>query len=142
MAAEAARKSVGIPVNRRFETLYVYHTAIFWSPNNAPVYQLVLRYADGESATNTIRYGADILDWFATPDKRGRIPGPVGHNSKLAWHGVYSANGKITNLRFSLTALSNPNPASEVTSIDLYSCKTNSAGCILAMTTGKSGLMK
>ena len=45
-------------------------------------------------------------------------------------------------LRFSLTALTNPNPLSEVTSIDLYSCKTNSAGCIMAMTTGRSGLMK
>ena len=103
-----AEEIVGIPVNRRFEMLYIYHTAIFWSPNRVPIYQLVFRYADGESATNTIRYGADILDWFATPDKQGRIPGPTGHNSKLAWHGEYSANGKITNLRFSLTALSNP----------------------------------
>ncbi len=132
----------GIPVNRRFETLYLYHTAIFWSPNNAPIYQLVFRYDNGESVTNTIRYGADILDWYATPDRRGRIPPPASHNSKLAWHGDYLADGKTTHLRFSLTALPNPNPLLTVTSIDLYSCKTNSAGCILAMTTGKSGLMK
>ena len=44
---------LGIPVNRKFETLYVYHTAIFWSPDRAPVYQLVFRYDDGESVTNT-----------------------------------------------------------------------------------------
>lgn len=133
---------LGIPVNRRFETLYVYHTAIFWSPNNAPVYQLVFRYGDGESVTNTIKYGVDILDWYANANSKGRIIGPTGHNSRLAWHGEYSANEKIIPLRFSLTALTNPNPLSEVTSIDLYSCKTNSAGCILAMTAGRSGLMK
>jgi hypothetical protein len=137
-----AEEIVGIPVNRRFETLYVYHTAIFWSPNNAPVYELVFRYGDGESVTNTIRYGADILDWFANADSGGRIIGPGSHNSRLAWHGEYSANGKITPLRFSLTALVNPKPSFEVASIDLYSCKTNSAGCIMAMTTGRSGLLK
>jgi hypothetical protein len=133
---------LGIPVNRKFETLYVYHTAIFWSPNKAPIYQLVFRYDDGESVTNEIRYGVDILDWYANTNSKGTIIGPTGHNSKLAWHVEYSANGKLMRLRFSLTALTNPNPLSEVTSIDLYSCKTNSAGCIMAMTTGQYGLMK
>jgi hypothetical protein len=137
-----AEAIVGIPVNRKFEMLYVYHTAIFWSPNNAPVYELVFRYADGKSVTNTIRYGADILDWFANTNSRGRIIGPGGHNSRLAWQGEYSANGKTIPLRFSLTALPNPRPSFEVASIDLYSCKTNSAGCIMAITTGQSGLLK
>jgi RNA polymerase sigma factor (sigma-70 family) len=141
-SGSGAEQIEGIPVNRRFETLYLYHTAIYWSPNNVPIYQLVFRYDDGESVTNTVRYGAEILDWYATPDNRGRIPPPASHNSKLAWHGDYLAAGKTINLRFSLTALPNPNPFLMVTSIDLYSCKTNSAGCILAMTTGKAGLMK
>jgi hypothetical protein len=137
-----AEEILGIPVNRRFETLYVYHTAIFWSPNNAPVYQVVFRYGDGELVTNTIQYGVDILDFYANTNSKGKIFGPNGRNSRLAWHGEYSANGKIIPLRFSLTALTNPYPLSEVTSIDLYSGKTNSAGCIMAMTTGRSGLLK
>jgi len=137
-----AEEILGIPVNRKFETLYVYHTAIFWSPNNVPIYQLVFRYADDESATNIIRYGADIMDWYANLTKQGQVVTPRGRHSRLAWHGTYAAgDGKTTPLRISLTAMPNPRPAVEVTAIDLYSCKTNSCGCIMAMTTGKAGLM-
>jgi hypothetical protein len=130
-----------IPVHRRFETLYVCHTAIFWSPNNAPVYELVFRYDDDDySVINQIRYGVDVLDWYANKGKT--VFGPTGANSRLAWHGEYSANGKTIPLRFTLTALTNPKPFMEVTSIDLYSSKSNSCGLILAMTTGQSGLMR
>ena len=135
-----AENLLGIPVHRRFETLYVCHGAIFWSPNNATVYELVFRYDDDYSVTNQIRYGVDVLDWYANKGKV--VIGPAGPNSRLAWHGEYSANGKIIPLRFSLTALKNPKPFMEVTSIDLYSCKSNSCGLILAMTTGRSGLMR
>ena len=56
----------GIPVNQKFETLYVYHCTFFNSPKDTPVYDLVFRYENGESATNTILYGVDTLD-FNTP---------------------------------------------------------------------------
>lgn len=135
-----AENLLDIPVHRRFETLYVCHTAIFWSPNNAPVYELVFRYEDDYSVTNTIRYGVDVLDWYA--NKGRTVFGPTGPNSKLAWHGEYFANGKTIPLRFTLTALKNPKPFLEVASIDLYSCRSNSCGLILAMTTGQSGLMR
>ena len=131
---------LGIPVNRKFETLYVYHTAIFWSPNRTPVYELVFRYEDGESVTNLIRYGSDILDWYA--NDKGPIIGPSSHNSRLAWHGRYLADGKMVPLRFSLTALDNPRPSVPVASLDMYSSKNASCGLILAMTTGKAGLMR
>jgi hypothetical protein len=136
-----AENLLDIPVHRKFETLYVCHTAIFWSPNNAPVYELVFRYDDDDySVTNQIRYGVDVLDWYANKGKT--VIGPAGPNSRLAWHGEYSANGKTIPLRFTLTALKNPKPFLEVASIDLYSCKSNSCGLILAMTTGQSGLMR
>ena len=35
-----------------------------------------------------------------------------------------------------------PQPSLEVKSLDLYSCKSKTAACILAMTAGQSGLMK
>lgn len=124
----------GIPMNREFETLYVYHCTFFGAPNKTPVYDLVFRYEDGSSMTNRMLYGVDVLDWFGSG-------GPSGSNSRLAWHGVYSSGGKTQPLRFCLTALENPYPSIEVTSIDLYSCKNISAGCVLAMTPGKSGLM-
>jgi len=125
----------GIPVNRKFETLYVYHAAFYGTPPKTPVYDLVFRYADGSSVTNTMLYGVDVLDWFGTG-------GPTGPNSKLAWKAVCTAGGKTQPLRFCLTALKNPQPLNEVTTIDLYSCKNRTVGCILAMTPGKAGMMR
>ena len=135
---------LGIAVNRRFETLYVYHCTFFGSPYNTPVYDLVFRYDDayddGYSVTNTIRYGVDTLDF----NTRGSIKdaAPTSTNSKVAWvGGSFTPDGKRP-LCFILTAIENPKPFLLVKSIDLYSCKNRSAGVVLAMTTGKSGLMK
>jgi len=55
--------------------------------------------------------------------------------------GPFTTYGKRP-LCFILTAIENPKPFLPVKSIDLYSRKNRSAGVILAMTTGKSGLMK
>src|SRR5262245_21123653 len=126
---------IGIPVNKKFETLYVYHCAFYGSPPGTPVYDLVFRYADGSSVTNRILYGVDVLDWLGTG-------GPTGTNSRLAWKGVCTTGGRTQPMRFCLTALENPQRATEVATIDLYSCKNRTAGCILALTPGKSGLMK
>ncbi len=142
---------LGIPVNRKFEALYIYHTAFFPSADNTPVYEVVWRYADGSSATNQLRYGSDILEWAANPSQRAtRVTGadhktandPTGPNSRLAWMGGTRTQGENRPIRISLTALANPQPAEQVTSLDLYSCKSESAPCILAMTTGRAGLMK
>jgi hypothetical protein len=55
--------------------------------------------------------------------------------------GSFTPDGKRP-LLFCLTAIENPKPFLPVKSIDLFSCKKRSAGVILALTTGKSGLMK
>jgi hypothetical protein len=131
---------IGIAMNQKFETLYVYHCTFYGSPNNTPVYNLVFRYEDDYSVTNTIRYGIDTLD-FNTPGsiKNAR---PTGTNSKVAWvGGSFTPDGKRP-LLFCLTAIENPKPFLEVKTIDLFSCKNKSAGVILALTTGRSGLMK
>ena len=131
---------LGIPVNQKFETLYVYHCTFYGSPKNTPVYDLVFRYENGDSATNTIRYGVDTLD-FNTPGGN-KIVGPSGHNTKVAWVGSsFTQDGKHP-LLFSLTAIKNPQPSLQITSIDLFSSKNQSAGVILAMTGGPAGLMK
>ena len=131
---------IGIAMNQKFETLYVYHCTFYGSPNNTPVYNLVFRYEDDFSVTNTIRYGIDTLD-FNTPGSI-KNAGPTGTNSKVAWvGGSFTPDGKRP-LLFSLTAIENPKSFLKVTSIDLFSCKNKSAGVILALTTGRSGLMK
>ena len=131
---------LGIAVNQKFETLYVYHGSFFSSPNNTPVCEVVFRYADGSSATNQLLYGSDILDWNANSGKRQVRP--TGPNSKLAWLGGTFTPGAKKPVCFCLTVIENPQPATEVMSIDLFSCKSRTAACIMAMTTGKSGLMK
>ena len=130
---------IGIAMNQKFETLYVYHCTFYGSPKNTPVYDLVFRYEDGDSATNTIRYGVDTID-FNTPGKKTVLPSSP--NTKVGWVGSsFTTDGKRP-LLFSLTAIKNPRPAIKVASIDLFSSKNQSAGIILAMTAGKSGLMK
>jgi hypothetical protein len=130
---------LGIAVNQKFETLYVYHCTFYGSPKNTPVYDLVFRYENGDSATNTIRYGVDVID-FNTAGKR--TAPPSSPDTKVGWTGSsFTPNGGRP-LLFSLTAIKNPQPSLKVASIDLFSCKSQSAGIILAMTAGKSGLMK
>jgi len=131
---------LNIEVNQKFETLYVYHGAFFASPNKTPVCAVVLRYTDGSSVTNQLLYGVDMLDWNY---KRGRTGfAPTGPNSQLAWVGGTATPGKKEPLRFCLTAIENPHPDLEVATIDLFSCKNRTAAVIMAMTAGKSGLMK
>jgi hypothetical protein len=133
-------EALGIPVNQTFQSLYVYHCTFYKSHRGAPVYNLVFRYEDGDSATNTVLYGRDTMD-FDTPG--GKVAkGTYNHNSKVAWMGSADMpEGKRT-LVYSLTAIKNPRPTEKVTSIDLFSCKGNSAGVVYAMTAGPDGLMK
>jgi hypothetical protein len=127
-------------VNQKFETLYVCHGSFFESPDKTPVCGVVLHYEDGSSATNQLLYGADVLDWI---DNHAKVPAaPTGPNSKLAWVGGVFSPQKNQPLRLCLTAVENPQPALEVTSVDLFSCKSKTAPFIMALTTGRSGLMK
>jgi hypothetical protein len=135
-----AESLTGIPINQKFETLYVYHGAFYVSPRGTPVYKIVFRYEDGSSATNQILYGDDVLDWYAN---RGNVvTGPTSERSRLAWHGGAGPGEGKQPLRFCLTAVENPFPAAKVTAMDLYSCKSQSAACILAFTPGRAGLMQ
>ena len=131
---------LGIPMNQKFDTLYVFHGAFYVSPPGTPVYEIVFRYADDSSATNQILYGEDVLDWYAPRGKA--VPGPTGPNSQLAWHSDNPAGAAIQPVRFCLTAVKNPRPLVEVRSIDLYSSKSRSAACILAFSTTKSKAAK
>ncbi len=131
---------LGIAVNQKFETLYVYHGCFFRSPDGTPVCDVVFRYQDGSSATNQMRYGSEFLDWIAGKDRPDI--GPTGEDSTLAWFGGSSSTNSVKPLRFCLTAIDNPQPTNEVSSIDLFSCKSRTAPCIMAMTIGKSRLLE
>src|SRR5207249_9235359 len=64
--------------------------------------------------------------------KRSRTAkGPTGARSRPGWQGGTFTPGRNDPLRFTVTAIDNPQPATEVTTIDLISCKSDSAPCIL-----------
>jgi hypothetical protein len=130
---------LGIVMGQKCETLYVYHGSFFTSPDGTPVCEVVFRYADGSSATNQMLYGEDVVDWVA--NSGGPVIGPSSKRSKLAWVGGSFSTTENRPLRLCLTAIENPRPSLEVKTIDLYSCKSRTAACIMAMTPGKSGLM-
>ena len=130
-----------IPVRRKFDTLYVYHAAFHTSRDGSPVYHLTLQYEDGTSSMTTICYGAHVRDWWQTADER--VTALTDSKSKMVWRGDHpdrKGESPIT-LRFFITSITNPRPSLEVKSISLVSAKGNSAGCILAMTTGPADLL-
>jgi len=128
----------GIMMNKKFETLYIYHGCFFESPKDTPVYEVVFNYADNTSETNQVLYGDDVVDWMV----RIRGAGPSGPRSKLAWQAKPPLPPKVPAVRFCLTAIDNPYPSFEVVSIDLHSLKSRTAPCILAITTGRKGQLK
>ncbi|MBM4077661.1 MAG: hypothetical protein FJ267_18695 [Planctomycetes bacterium] len=133
-----AEKVTDIAVERTFESLYVYHATFFQSDEGTPVYDIVFRYSGGSFEKERVLYGDDVRDWYHFD---GTEALPSDPRSKLAWHGYHAEGDVIQPLRFCLTAIDNPNPELKVMSIDLVSCKQASAGCVMAMTTGKSGLI-
>jgi RNA polymerase sigma factor (sigma-70 family) len=130
----------GIPVKQKFEMLYVYEGAYFKSPDHTPVWEVVFHYSDGSSATNQLLYGDDVLDWIAKEDG-GTVIGPTDPRSRLAWVGGSFSTNRVQPLRLCLTAIENPQPALTIDTIDLVSCKSWTAPCIMAITAGKSGMM-
>jgi hypothetical protein len=129
----------GIPLERKFEFLYICHGAFFEGPAGTPTCDVVFHYDDGTSASDTLECGGDARDWFLIGD--GMV-GPSNPRSTLAWKGEGLAGDRPQAIRFCLTAVANPHPDKEVTALDLVSSKSQAAACILAITTGKAGLMQ
>jgi hypothetical protein len=133
----------GIPMNRKFETLYVYHGTFFSEKDGVPVCAVVFHYDDGSAATNQLLYGEDMLDWGA--NRGGRVIGPSASRSRLAWVGGSFTPDQpeaMSPVRFCLTAINNTQPDVAVSTVDLLSCESKAAPCILALTPGKAGLIR
>ncbi|MEI8380450.1 MAG: hypothetical protein WCJ09_09990 [Planctomycetota bacterium] len=130
----------GIPVARKFDSLYLYHSGFFCSGSGSAVAKVVFQYADGSSATSELVDGTHLQDWFGGQE----VPVLKDPNSKMVWRGVNSMSTKTppAQIRFFITEISNPRPADEITTIDLVSAKGKAAYVILAMTTGPAKLLK
>ncbi len=127
----------GIPIEAAFDTLYIYHSGFFEGQSGDPVYNVVFQYEDGNSAKESITSGEDLLDWYLNDANAPKEPSAP--RSTLAWSGA-DENGQV--VRYCLTAMQNPHPVSKVKSLDLVSAKGQTAGCILGLSVGKSGLLQ
>ncbi len=130
-----------IAVGQPLQTLYVCHGSYFKSPSGTPVFRVVFRYQDGSSATNTLCFGADILDWMVGGNEEP-LRTPSSPNSMMAWIGGQFSPTQKNRIRFCMTAVDNPHPERSVDTVDLVSCKSKTVPFILALTAGPAGLMK
>ena len=130
-----------IPVNRKFDSLYVYHTTFFSSRDGSPVYHLTLKYANDTESMTTICYGAHVRDWYWLMSPPEKVTELSDSKSKMAWSADHPDNKNIK-IRFFISPITNPRPALEVKSISLASAKGASTACIMAMTTGPDDLFK
>ena len=135
----------GIPCQQKFETLYLLHGTFYEGAPGEPSFEVVLNYQGGEKQggekqTETIRCGDDSRDWFVKAGEKA--PGPSAKRSTLAWTGTGKAGNRDQAIRFCMTAIENKHPDRVVATIDLVSAKKQTAGCILAITVGKAGLLK
>ncbi|HEX5105007.1 MAG TPA: hypothetical protein VFV87_14405 [Pirellulaceae bacterium] len=130
----------GIPCGQRFETLYIMHGTFYEGDPGESAFDVVLNYPGDEQQTITILCGEDTRDWYIKPGEKSR--GPTGKRSTLAWTGTGKAGDRDQEIRFCPTAIDNKYPDRLVETIDLVSAKKQTAGCILAISVGKKGLLK
>jgi hypothetical protein len=130
----------GIPCGQKFETLYIVHGAFYEAASGEPAFDVVLNYAGDEKQTDTILCGEDTRDWYIKEGEEAL--GPSAKRSTLAWKGTGKSGMRDQDIRFCITAIDNKYPDRVVETIDLVSPKKQTAGCILAITVGKRGLLK
>jgi hypothetical protein len=131
----------GIACGQKFETLYLLHGVFYEADSGEPAFDVVLNYPGGEKQTDTILCGEDTRDWYIkNPSEKER--GPTAKRSTLAWTGSGKSGMRDQDIRFCLTAIENKYPDRLVETIDLVSAKNQTAGCILAISVGKKGLLK
>jgi hypothetical protein len=117
------------------------HATFYEGAAGQPSFDVVLNYQGGEKQTDTILCGEDSRDWYINDPKEKEL-GPSSKRSTLAWTGKGKAGDREQAIRFCLTAIENKHPNRQVVTIDLVSSKKQTAGCILAITVGKAGLLK
>ena len=100
-----------------------------------------MHYEDGTTSETTICYGTHVLDWYQRPEQP--VTDLSDPKSQIVWRGdpAPTTPNPPDKLRFCITSIPSAKPSLQVQSISLASSMGNSAGCILAMTTGPSDLL-
>jgi hypothetical protein len=126
-----------IPVNRKFDSLYIYHFTRWKTADGTPVLNVILNYENGEHASSELRYGEHVRDWYWEEGDPDGITDPL---AKKVWQGQNSQKETGHLLTF-VTEVKNPRPNDKVVSVDLVSALKETTPAIMSLTTGPSGLL-
>lgn len=131
----------GIPVGKKFDSLYLYSCTFHSSPDGTPVASVIFNYDDEETAAMEILYGNHVRDWWKKPHESDEILDP---KSKKVFRGLFpdAVPGQPDHIQFFLTEIVNPHPEKRVLTLDFVSAKEESALCVMALTTGPKEMLK
>ncbi|HSH17601.1 MAG TPA: hypothetical protein VLD18_16285, partial [Verrucomicrobiae bacterium] len=99
----------GLEVNRKFRRLHALHATGWAEQAGVTIAVLRVHFADGQQHEFPIRYGEEVLDWFAQTPKVGSRS-----NGLQAWQGV---NGAGFGVQLFQSTWENPHPDLEVRSL-------------------------
>ena len=99
---------IDIPVQQKFETLYILHCVFFEAAKGEPSFDIVLNYEGGKTQSDEILCGEDSKDWWVN-DPNEEL-GPRANARRSAWKGTGKANDRDQDVRFCLTAIDNKHP--------------------------------
>jgi hypothetical protein len=127
---EMPEKIEGIKVEQKFTKLHILHATGWNVDDDATIGEYTITWDDETSITIPIRYGKDVLDWWADDT----TPEPT--EAKVAWKGENEATKKAKKkIRLYLTTWENPKPEKKVAKIDFTTTKqTMAAPFCVAMT--------
>ena len=120
--AEALPDRIDIPVNRHAACVYLLHASNRVGNENV-CGSICFHYGDGESATQYIIKGKHLSSWW--------FPSLRSDRGGIAWRGE---NLESLDVGVSWTAIDNPHPDKDISSISIQSAKDKSIYAVLAMT--------
>jgi hypothetical protein len=105
----------GILVGRHVQRLHFLHGTHWHTRNGRIIGNYVLHYADGSSVVLPIRYGVDVVDWWAVHDNRSEAA-----RHRVSWRGTNGATARAnTHIRLFTKTWENPRPEVEIRSLDM-----------------------
>lgn len=122
-----------LPVNGKFRYLHILHGIGYADPDGTEVARMELRYADGETRSLPIVYGAHVRDWWRWPSDAVSSLSHAG--SAVAWSGPHPGSPTLE-LRLFRTTFENPRPGVVIDHVDFVSMNQRSVLCIVALSVG------
>ena len=121
------RSVTNIKVDQKATKLHFLHSTGWSAQDGTPICDYVINYANGKSATFTVKYGDHLIDWVNQNT-------PHDSSSMVAWSGRSPANNSQTQLQVFKTQWNNPNPEETITAIDFISANSDPAPFLIAIT--------